>query len=91
MSKDIKQALGTVLKRIRLEQNISQENLGVDVFNIYWKYYPKYRNNNTTYTSLPEFVHWFLSQDPSEITLFRPYDYRNAKQRVNAYARTLNL
>lgn len=65
--------------------------LGVDVFNIYWKYYPKYRNNNTTYTSLPEFVHWFLSQDPSEITLFRPYDYRNAKQRVNAYARTLNL
>lgn len=31
MSKDIKQALGTVLKRIRLEQNISQEKFALKI------------------------------------------------------------
>ena len=65
--------------------------LGVDAFDIYWKYYPKYRTENKAYTSLPEFVIWFPNQQPVEIELLHPYDYEATKRRINAYAEMLKL
>ena len=66
-------------------------SLGADAFDIYWKYYPKYRSENKAYTSLPEFVLWFPKQLPAEIQLFHPYDYEETKRRIQAYAEMLNL
>ena len=64
--------------------------LGVDAFDIYWKYYPKYRSANKPYTSLEEFIVWFLQKQPSEIKILHTYDYEKTKQRILAYARRLS-
>lgn len=73
------------------EGNGPFNSLGADAFDIYWKYYPKYRSENKAYTSLPEFVTWFPNQKPSEIQLFHEYDYETTKKRIAAYAEMLNL
>ncbi len=56
--------------------------LGVDVFDLYWKYYPKYRSSKKQYTSLNEFLYWFLEQDPKSIPLLHEYDYEMTKKRI---------
>lgn len=63
--------------------------LGVDVFDIYWKYYPKYRSTDKAYTSLSEFVEWFPKQSPSDIKLFHTYNYNVTLNRVLSYAKNL--
>ena len=64
--------------------------LGVDVFDIYWKYYPKYRSVNKAYTSLKEFVVWFREQNASKIELFHEYNYKATLDKVLEYAQKLN-
>lgn len=64
--------------------------LGVDAFDIYWKYYPKYRSAEKSYTSLEEFLVWFPEQDPAEIELLHQYDYEQTRRRVLAYAEALS-
>ncbi len=61
--------------------------LGVDIFDLYWKYYPKYRSNERHYTSLNEFLNWFLEQNPNSIPLLHEYDYEKAKGRILEYIR----
>lgn len=63
--------------------------LGVDVFDIYWKYYPKYRSVEKSYSSLIEFVEWFPEQEESAIELLHEYDYASTLERVLAYAKRL--
>lgn len=63
--------------------------LGVDAFDIYWKYYPKYRSASKKYTSLVEFVEWFPMQKPHQIELFHKYNYENTLKRITAYANKL--
>lgn len=64
--------------------------LGVDAFDLYWKYYPKYRSTDKSYTSLDEFVQWFPEQPPSEVELLHPYDYESTLSRILAYAKKLS-
>lgn len=64
--------------------------LGVDAFDLYWKYYPKYRSTDKSYTSLDEFVEWFPDQPQSEVELLHPYDYASTLWRIKAYAETLS-
>ncbi len=61
-------------------------SLGTDVFDLYWKYYPKYRTAGHHYSSLPEFVQWFLSQPKAEMTLLHAYDYEEVRRKLQAYA-----
>lgn len=61
--------------------------LGVDAFDIYWKYYPKYRSTDKAYTSLVEFIEWFPKQKPQEIELLHQYNYENTLKRISAYAK----
>jgi hypothetical protein len=64
--------------------------LGKDVFEIYWKYYPQYRDvKQHNYKSLPEFVDWFLSQDETNIQLLHKYDYNATYKRISEYAQKL--
>lgn len=63
--------------------------LGVDVFDIYWKYYPKYRSTDKPYTSLAEFVQWFPRQKATEIEIFHTYDYDDILDRILKYAKKL--
>lgn len=63
--------------------------LGIDVYDIYWKYYPRYTNPIKHYTSLPGFAEWFFKQDPKEIKLFREFDYDSVAERLKTY--TLKL
>ena len=58
--------------------------LGVDVFDLYWKYYPKYRSTNKEYTSLDEFLDWFPAQT-SGFELLHPYDHAAVLQRIAEY------
>lgn len=64
--------------------------LGVDTFDLYWKYYPKYRSIDKAYTSLDEFVEWFPEQPQSAVELLHPYDYNSALNRIKAYADNLS-
>lgn len=49
--------------------------LGQDAFELYWKYYPKYRNRNQndTYKTLAEFLEW-LPRHINEVELFHTFD-----------------
>ncbi|MGP1470745.1 MAG: type II restriction endonuclease [Schwartzia sp. (in: firmicutes)] len=65
-------------------------HLGVDVFDLYWKYYPQYRSSSKAYTSLREFMEWFPMQSKSNVTLLHPYDYNKVLNRIVAYAKKLS-
>ena len=64
--------------------------LGVDVFDLYWKYYPKYRSADKAYTSLNEFIEWFPEQPQSEVALLHPYDHALTLNRISAYSKKLS-
>ena len=54
--------------------------LGEEVFDLYWKYYPKYRATVKEYISLPGFLKWFLDQPKDKVTLLHNYDYENVRK-----------
>ena len=60
--------------------------LGVDAFDIYWKYYPKYKSVERNYSSLIEFIEWFPQQPANSIQLLHQYDYGSTLSRIEAYA-----
>ncbi len=60
--------------------------LGVEVFDLYWRYYPKYRSPEQHYTSLPEFVRWFLVQPEEQMQMLHSYDYTAVRKTLEAYA-----
>ena len=67
------------------EGNGPFSSLGVDAFDIYWKYYPKYRSTDKAYTSLNGFLAWFLKQKPTTITLLHEYNYSQTKKLILEY------
>lgn len=58
--------------------------LGADVFDLYWKYYPKYRSNERHYTSLYGFLDWFPRQE-GRLRLLHPYDHEELLKRISEY------
>ena len=58
--------------------------LGQDAFDLYWKYYPKYRSQTKTYSSLDEFLIW-LPQHIQEVELFHPLNRDELLKRLNNY------
>lgn len=58
--------------------------LGADAFDLYWKYYPKYRSSEKTYTSLNEFLEWFPKQE-KKLSLLHPYDYEGLLNKISDY------
>lgn len=65
--------------------------LGVEVFDLYWKYYPKYRAAHKPYTSLDEFFMWFDKQNKNDIELLYPYDYNKLAATIQKYRKAHNL
>lgn len=65
-------------------------SLGIDTFNLYWKYYPKYRSSQKTYSSLPEFADWFLHQPKANISLFHSFDYTSTQKCISEYAKLIH-
>lgn len=61
--------------------------LGPDVFDLYWKYYPKYRSQEQNYTSLSGFAVWFLAQHESAVPLLHEYNYAAVREKIAAYAK----
>lgn len=57
---------------------------GKEVFDLYWKYYPKYRASTKDYTSLPEFLRWFVNQPQENVTLLYEYDYEKVKDKIQS-------
>lgn len=57
--------------------------LGQDVYNLYWKYYPKYRAHDKNYTSLPEFLTWFPKQP--KLQLLYDYDEKIVMKNIEKY------
>ena len=58
--------------------------LGPDVFDLYWKYYPKYRAPIKEYTSLSEFLEW-LPTKIDTLELLHPFDHDAVMECVNQY------
>ena len=60
--------------------------LGQDVFELYWRYYPKYRNKpqRDSYKSLPEFLHW-LPLHIDEVELLHPFDKNTILTKIEQY------
>lgn len=57
--------------------------LGQDIFNLYWKYYPKYRATEIPYKSLPEFLSWYEKQNT--LSLHHPYNADEVKEKLTKY------
>lgn len=57
--------------------------LGLDIFDLYWKYYPKYRAEEKEYTSLSEFMNWVSTQ--TSLSLLRPYDHKAIFAKIQEY------
>lgn len=55
--------------------------LGPELFDLYWKYYPKYRSADKAYTSLREFIEWFPGQK-GKLSLFHSYDHEDILRRI---------
>ena len=47
--------------------------LGHDMYDIYWKYYPKYRAVEATYNSINEFLPW-LEENKNSVSLLHDFD-----------------
>lgn len=58
--------------------------LGQDVFDIYWKYYPKYRVAKQAYTSLGAFLKW-LPQNIDSVELLHDFDKDAVLQKIQQY------
>lgn len=58
--------------------------LGQDAFDLYWKYYPKYKAPEKAYTSLDEFIEWIPTQGDS-LELLHPYDHQAVLKRIADY------
>lgn len=56
-------------------------DLGEDVFEMYWSYYPKYREKPKCYANLKGFAQW-LPQHIDEVKLLHPFDKDDLLQRV---------
>lgn len=65
--------------------------LGADVFDLYWKYYPKYRSGDNSYRSLDEFIRWYFTQDPNKLELLHPYDHGAVKNSIEKYRRKYHI
>lgn len=58
--------------------------LGQDIFDIYWKYYPKYRSPEQAYTSLSGFLEW-LPQNITNVHLLHDFDVDDVLRRIEDY------
>ena len=58
--------------------------LGQDLFDLYWKYYPKYRSVEQNYTSLSSFLNW-LPQNIGSIELLHEFDSAQILQNIQQY------
>ena len=58
--------------------------LGQDIFDIYWKYYPKYRATEQPYTSLNAFLDW-LPQNFDSVKLLHEFDVELVLQIIQHY------
>lgn len=63
--------------------------LGHEVYDIYWKYYPKYRATEKAYTSLDEFLDW-LPNNINLVKLFYEYNAENIIKSINRYKNSLD-
>ncbi len=58
--------------------------LGQDVFDIYWKYYPKYRTSDSSYKSLDEFLTW-LPKNIKSVELLHSFDKNKVLKSIKKY------
>ena len=60
------------------------QELGPDVFDLYWKYFPKYRSTEKPYTCLEEFLEWVPRQG-NQLSLLHPYDHGELLEKIAEY------
>ncbi len=58
--------------------------LGQDAFDIYWKYYPKYRAPRQAYTSLRGFLQW-LPDNIEKVELLHDFDAEEVLRNIEKY------
>lgn len=59
--------------------------LGPEIYDLYWKYYPKYRSPDKPYTNLAEFLKW-LPLHINEVSLFRNFDKNKVIESIKNYS-----
>lgn len=59
--------------------------LGKEIYDIYWKYYPKYRSKNKPYSDIYTFIKWFKKQPENEIELLYNFNYDEVLNKINNY------
>lgn len=57
--------------------------LGQDVYDLYWRYYPEYRASVRNYTSLNEFLSWIQKQ--KNLELLHDFDMNEVQEKVKVY------
>ena len=58
--------------------------LGQDIYDIYWKYYPKYRSPEQAYTSLDSFLSW-IPEHIDNIELLHEFDKEKVIENIERY------
>ncbi len=64
--------------------------LGENVYDIYWKYFPRFKSEEKSYLSLEQFADWFSKQSKSEIVLLHEFDYEETRKRILEYAQRIS-
>lgn len=64
--------------------------LGQNIYNIYWKYYPQYRDDSWPYKSLPEFLNW-LPSHIDIVDLLHDFDRDAVLESVRQYKAKHNI
>lgn len=62
--------------------------LGQDIYDLYWKYYPKYRATEKEYTSLEEFMEW-LPKHSESLKLLHPYNDKSVLRKIFDYKKRI--
>lgn len=58
--------------------------LGQDIFDLYWKYYPKYRSSEQNYTSLTGFLNW-LPHNINSVELLHEFNTEAVLNTIQHY------
>lgn len=59
--------------------------LGIDIYELYWRYHPKNTDAEKNYKTLLEFAKWFVKKKESEVTLLHKYDYSATLKKIKKY------
>lgn len=59
--------------------------LGIDIYELYWRYHSKNTDTEKNYKTLLEFANWFVGKKEEDVPLLHKYDYSSVLEKIKRY------